>query len=189
MSATTVLKKVKEQARARNLTQSAIAKIFREVDTNHSGVLGTSEDKDEFEKLLRAMGLKLPAREKKVFIRALDPDDGGQVSLANILTVFAPEVSKDRLKAIEDAFKSISPNGQEVMRNVLRDRLCGPEFTVVGGRRMRTEQFLDDLFGMFDANSDGTLSKFEFILYYRNLSQAFESDAEFKAIVQASWAF
>jgi Ca2+-binding EF-hand superfamily protein len=189
MTATTVLKKVKEQARARNLTQSAIAKVFREVDGNHNGTVGTSEDNDEFEKLLKAMGLKLAAREKKVFIRALDPDDGGQISMANFLSVFAPDVSKERLKAIEGAFKSISPNGKDVMRNVLRERLCGPEFTVVGGRRMRTEQFLGDVFGMFDTNCDGTLSKFEFVLYYRNLSQAFESDAEFKEILQKSWAF
>jgi hypothetical protein len=184
MSAATVLKKVRTQVEAKGFSQSTMTKMFKEVDTNHNGVL--SRD-GELPKLLKAMGLKLTSRELKLFAKEISQADDENVMLAGFLSVFTPKIAAGREAVIDKCFKVLSPSGKDLLVGDLRERLGGGEFAVVGGRRVCLDEFLADLQKMFDPVKEGILTVFGFRNYYRNISSQIKTDAEFKALLEAAW--
>jgi Ca2+-binding EF-hand superfamily protein len=186
MSTATVIKRIKEAVRTKGLTLDTISKTFQEVDRDHDGNL---ELEGEFPKLLKALGLKFTAREEKVLSKAVDPDDQEKVNITAFLAFFAPDIPKPRLAIIDKCFKVLCPSGKEVAVDSLRERFGSGEFTVIGGRRVKTEQLLKDFSHYFDSDGDGIITKMEFTLFYGKVSEAIPNDADFKAMLEASWAF
>lgn len=186
MSQATITKKVKELVKAKNLNISVIGKMFREMDTDHDSSISAEDDLPKF---FKGLNIKLTTRELKVMTKVLDPDDTEKISISNFLAFFAPEIDKKRLQAVEAAFKTLEGDDSEVTVESLRAKFGGGEFTVIGGRRVRTEQLLKDIAEAFDSDKDGTFTKTEFVNYYKMLSEDIPDDNEFIEMVKASWAF
>jgi Ca2+-binding EF-hand superfamily protein len=186
MCAATVIKKIKDAVKAKGLNLTVMSKTFQEVDTNHDGCLDLD---GEFPKLIKALGIKLTSREEKILGKAVDPDEQEKVTIANFLAFFAPDIPKPRLKVVEACFKLLCPEGKEISIEALRERFGAGEFTVIGGRRVKTEQLMNDFSKHFDSDQDGVIAKADFILYYTSVSESISSDDEFKAILEASWSF
>ena len=144
---------------------------------------------DDLPKFFKGLSIKLTIREMKTMTKILDPDETEKVSLSNFLAFFAPEISKPRLKAVEDSFKTLCPDGNEVTIEALREKFGTGQYTTIGGRRVRTDQLLSDIAEAFDGDKDGKFTKTEFVNYYKLLSEAVPDDNEFVEMVKASWAF
>ena len=186
MSVAVVTKKVKEAVKAKNLNISVIGKMFQEMDTDHDSSISAEDDLPKF---FKGLNIKLTTREMKVMVKILDPDDTEKISITNFLAFFAPEIDKKRLQAVEEAFKTLDASGNEVTSEQLRERFGKGEYTVIGGRRVRTEQLLKDIADAFDRDRDGKFTKTEFVNYYKMLSEDVPDDNEFIEMVKASWAF
>lgn len=186
MSVATITKKVKEAIKGKNLNISVLGKMFREMDTDHDSSISAEDDLPKF---FKGLNIKLTSRELKVITKILDPEDTEKISISNFLAFFAPEIDKKRLQAVEEAFKTLGAGESEVTIDNLRERFGKGEFTVIGGRRVRTEQLLKDISEAFDRDKDGIFTKTEFVNYYKMLSEDVADDQEFTDMVKASWAF
>jgi Ca2+-binding EF-hand superfamily protein len=186
MAAAAAIKRIKEAVRNKGITLDTMSKTFQEVDRDHDGMLEVDGD---FPKLLKALGLKFTARDEKILLKALCPEEEENVHMATFLAFFAPDIPKPRLAVIEKCWKVLSPSGKEFSLDDMRERFGGGEFTTIGGRRVQIEQLLSDLSSYFDTDQDHVINKTEFTLFYGKLSEAVPNDADFKAMLEASWAF
>ena len=186
MSVPVVTKKVKEAIKAKNLNISVLGKMFQEMDTDHDSYISAEDDLPKF---FKGLNIKLLTREMRTMVKILDPDDTEKISITSFLAFFAPEIDKKRLQAVEEAFKTLDASGNEVTAEMLRERFGKGEYTVIGGRRVRTEQLLKDITDAFDRDRDGKFTKTEFVNYYKMLSEDIPDDNEFIEMVKASWAF
>jgi Ca2+-binding EF-hand superfamily protein len=185
-AAAAALKKVREQIAAKGHTQSDLSKMFHEVDADGNGVLSREE---ELPKLIKALGLKLTAREKTLFAKAICQEDNEHILLPGFLSVFTPMIPAPREAILDKCFKVLSPSGKDIHVSHLKERLGGGEFAIIGGRRVRMDALISDLQKMFDPAGDGTLTLAGFKNYYRNISPLIQSDSEFNALVEAAWAW
>jgi Ca2+-binding EF-hand superfamily protein len=183
--AAAALKKIKEQVQAKGFTQSELTKMFRELDTDQNGVLSRE---DELPKLLKAMGVKLTARELKFFVKEMGGDDE-HILLSGFLSVFAPKIPAAREALLDRCFKVLSPSGKNILIADLQERLGGGEFAIVGGRRLRMNGLIRDLQKLFDPAKEGTITLSGFKNYYRTISPLIKGDEEFKAYLEAAWAW
>ncbi|OHT06123.1 EF hand family protein [Tritrichomonas foetus] len=188
MSSKTIIANVKKTVQDNGPPDVAtLSKMFNEADTNHHSYL---DYEDEIEYVLKRMGLKLKPRELKVIKKELDPDGEEKIYLANFIAFFAKELPENRNKVIKESFKALSPNGEsKVTLEQLRQRFGNSEYTIIGGRRVILNQFINDLARFFDMDNDGTITEADFINYYRDFSDKIESDELFTSIVKALWAF
>lgn len=188
MSTKTIIANAKKTVEANGAPSVAtLSQMFNDADLNHHGFLNIE---DETESLLKQLGLKLKLRELRTIIKQLDPDDEKKVYLPNFIAFFAKELPENRLSLVKNSFKALSPDGSTKLTiDHLRKRFGDSQYTVIGGRRILTDQLLADLSQLFDMDDDGVITEADFINYYRDFSTKIESDELFESIVKASWAF
>ncbi|OHT16894.1 EF hand family protein [Tritrichomonas foetus] len=188
MSAKTIIANAKKQAIAFGVLDIVtMSKMFNEVDEHHHGYLNLEDD---IEILFHMMGIKLRPRELKVIAKVLDPDDEEKLRLAHYIEFFIKDLPENRKAAVLEAFKALSPDGsKKITRDQLEDRLGNGEFTIIGGRKVLLKQLIEDIAEMLDMDHDGVIYEADFVNYYRDLSDKFESDELFNKIVKSSWSF
>lgn len=178
-------KKIKEAAQAKGLTTiPQIVNLFNSSDTKGQGFLSV---KDELPEVMKEMGLILKKLELTSLKKIFDPENTGNCTLSQFVAFFAPDIPENRQKAVDRAFKILdSDNDKEFTYDQIRERLGNQEFAILGGRKIRVDDFIKELDSTFHG-SNGKVAYSDFSLFYKELSADINDDSYWDEILAASW--
>ena len=163
-----------------------LGRLFRIADDDGSRAIDLH---NELPKLLADIGVFLNRTEVSELGRMLDRNGDGQITYDEFLFYFAPPMNQFRTDLVTRTFDFLDKNGNGVLE--LEDlRGACPQATVPAGTVKRvsaSQQMFQNLLTTFDKNGDGTISKQEFIDYYREQSPNIDNDEHFEMLITRAW--
>lgn len=166
-------------------TIEQVSKVLNAADANHDGFIDTKEN---FAQVMREFGIELTDRETRSASRALGATDQG-IRIDTFLAFFSPEIPKERMKFIQDAYKKLDTDGDDwVDIDELIDRFGVGNHVIFFGRKMSKELFKSQMMKCFDADRDGKFQLSGFSTYFQEYSQYIKSDEEWASIMKGMWS-
>lgn len=165
-----------------------LGRLFRIADDDGSR---TIDLRIELPKLLADIGVLLNRTEIEELGRMLDRNGDGQVSYDEFIYYFAPPMNQFRTDLVTRVFEFLDKNGNGVLE--CSDLRAGHQtitstVTIGGTRRVsQSEVMFQNLLSTFDKNGDGTITKQEFLDYYRDQSPNIDNDETFELLVTRAW--
>jgi Ca2+-binding EF-hand superfamily protein len=157
------------------------------MDFNGNGKL----DSSEFEQALASFGLFPKKVELQALIKHYDVDGDGNITYEEFIRGLRDELTPRRLTMVNKAFSMLDKDGsgQITLSDIatIYDVSMNPEF--LEGRKTRDE-ILTDFLSNFEGakgNSDGVVTKQEFVDYYTDLSMSTPSDEYFVRMMESTW--
>lgn len=162
-----------------------LGRRFRLMDDNHS----MDVDAEELRNGLIDIGLRLSPGEVKELIKCVDKDGSGFVNFDEFLLAVRGDINPRREKMIMMAFRVMDrdQSGQITIDDIadVYDVRCDPD--VLAGRQSK-EDCLRRFLANFDgADTDGIVTKDEFMDYYRNISASIDDDDYFELMIRNAW--
>jgi Ca2+-binding EF-hand superfamily protein len=177
-----ILARIREKIQSRGAVGiQGLGRLFRIADDNGNSMIDL---KNEFPKLLGDIGVLLNKTELAELSRMLDRSGDGQVSYDEFIYYLAPPLNEFRLGLIDEAFTSLDKNGNGVI-DVEDLKTLHPPGTQ--GRKSSADAIFANLLKCFDTGGDGTISKQEFIDYYREINPSIPNDEYFATLIRAAW--
>lgn len=177
--------RVKNAMQEKKISGSMLSKHLQELDKDHDNYLTP----EEFAKVFKVLDIPLKPLEVGQLKSKISSEKTDNVSILDFLAFFTPAMSPERLKIVEECFKTICPAGTEVTREHLKEKFGKGEFAIIGGRRININDFIDSLMEEFDFNNDGSLVFADFIHYYKKFEESIPDDEEFAKLLKTSWSF
>ena len=166
-------------------TIAQVAKLLRAADKDHDGIISKTEG---FQEILKEMKITLNAQETRTALRLLNATEEG-IKIDTFIETIAPEISDERVKSIEKAYENLQPDGSgNVKIEELANSLNKDGFVYFLGRKMSVSHFKDELSKSFDHDRDGVIQKGNFVSYFKEYSQYYQTDDEFTEFINSSWA-
>uniref|UniRef100_A0A7S2X773 EF-hand domain-containing protein n=1 Tax=Lotharella oceanica TaxID=641309 RepID=A0A7S2X773_9EUKA len=168
---------------------SSVARAFAVNDTNGDGLF----DFDEFELVLGRSGMFVSKTELKQVFRYCDKDKSGKLSYNEFLELLSPKLSGRRKKIALQAFDAFDKTGDGVVNlDDLKGVFDASKHPKVQTGEMTEEmvfkQFLNKFEGKDLKESDGKITKDEFLDYMADLSSNFPfNDDAFVQMVENAW--
>lgn len=178
--------RVKNAMREKKISGSTLLKHLQELDKDHDNFL----THEEFGKVFKVLDIPLKISELDQLKSKMNIGKTDNIGITDLLSFFAPSLSEGRVKVLEECFKTICPSGTGVTtREHLRERFGKGEYTVIGGRRVKVDELIESLVQEFDQNNSGSLTKSDFMHYYKKFDEGMPDDEEFANLVKTSWEF
>jgi len=154
----------------------ALARLIRNFDDGDGHIV-----KEELNHGLRAyLGFEMDVQDFDHVWRYFDKDESGAISVAEFLHGIRGNLGKHRLNAVLEAFAKVDRDstGQISINEIeaLYDVSHHPK--VVTGEWSRDDA-LHDFLKQWDADTNGEVSKEEFLDYFKDVSLGTENDAQF----------
>lgn len=167
---------------------SGVATVFRQADFNGNKKL----DPDEFEEALSFAGVFLSASELKLLFETYDRDGDGNIGYEEFIKGLAPDLAGPRREAVVSAFRKIDTDGSGVLTvdDIAHVYNVKKHPDVVQGRKT-DKQVLTEFLSAFEGDSrqrgDGTVTFYEFLEYYTDLSGSIPSEEYFLEMMARCW--
>jgi len=165
-------------------TGRAMWRVIRQFDYDNSGAI----DMFELGQGMENFGIKMSKQELLAVMAEFDKDGNRRINLEEFMVCIRGNLSKPRMKAVETAFGEMDSDksGECSMHEVSAcyDPRTHPE--VMAGKLTREEahqQFIDAM----DKDHSGTITKQEFVTFFKDISLAMASDEDFVKFVRGMW--
>lgn len=180
----TIMERIRVKIRQRGAVGiRGLGRLFRIADDNGDKSIGLE---DELPKLLGDIGVLLNRTEIAELGRMLDRNGDKKISYDEFLYYFAPKMSDARVEICNKAFDSVDKNGNGVLE--LEDLKAKQQPPLkLGQKRSAQEDIFNNLLNCFDKDGNSTISKQEFLDYYREISPSIDHDDTFCMMIKSSW--
>jgi Ca2+-binding EF-hand superfamily protein len=178
----TLLARIREKIQARGASSiQGLGRLFRIADDDGNRTLDL---KNEFPKLLGDIGVLLNKTELAELGRLLDRNGDGVISYEEFIYYLAPPLNDFRLKLVNDTFDTLDRNGNGVLDidDFRQLHALNPS-----SRKSSAEALFANFLSYFDTNKDGTISRQEFVDYYREINPSIPNDEYFEVLIRAAW--
>ena len=160
---------------------------FRRMDENGNGKL----DKEEFSRALEAFGLFPTKPQLTDLMNYYDIDKDGNITYEEFLRGLRDPLNKRRLGLVNKAFNIMDKDnsGKITVKDIKGIFNVSENEDFLEGRKTANE-VLEDFLNGFDGargNSDGVITKPEFIDYYTDLSATIPEDEYFVRMMESVW--
>jgi len=182
--------KVKEVLKKRGTRGiSSLGKWFLRSDLDKSGQL----DKDEFAIVMKRLRVGLSREQSDTLFDGFDETGDGQVTYDEFLHALRGNLSPARLKVTEQAWGKLlkfdkDGNG-ELSMDELREVYSAKGHPDVKSGKKTEEEVLLEFIETFEVGGvvDGTITKDEFIHYYKHISASIDDDAYYVLMMNSAW--
>jgi len=182
--------KVKEVLKKRGTRGIAsLGKWFLRSDLDRSGQL----DKDEFAITMKRLRVGLSREQSDTLFDGFDETGDGQVTYDEFLHALRGNLSPARLKVTEQAWGKLlkfdkDGNG-ELSMDELREVYSAKGHPDVKSGKKTEEEVLLEFIETFEVGGevDGTITKDEFIHYYKHISASIDDDAYYVLMMNSAW--
>lgn len=162
----------------------AMYRTIRNFDSDGDGII-TGE---EFRAALRRYGIVMTDDEFSSVMATFDQDHSNNVDLREFMTALRGNLSSMRMKAVARAFEEMDrDHSGEISLHECKscyDPRVHPD--VLSGKIDR-EQAMELFISQLDANSDGTITRQEFLNFFTDVSLTYDDDQQFVAHVRGMW--
>lgn len=176
-----IMKRIREKIVSRGAVGiDGLGRLFRIADDNGSRNLDLHE---ELPKLLGDIGVLINKTEIDELARILDRDGNGMISYDEFIYHLAPPMNARRIDIVNKAYNSIDKNndGHITIEDIKK---INPDN---GTRRTSAQAFFDNFTRCFDKNGNGSITREEFIDYYRDISPSIDNDEYFETMLKNAW--
>ena len=182
----TLMERIRERIVSRGAVGiKGIGRLFRIADDNNDK---TIDLQNELPKLMNDIGIILNKTELQELIRLLDRDGSGTISYDEFLYQMAPPLNEERIKWINKAFDKLDIDGSGVVEIADLEAVHNPEKSeLVRLGKTNAKVIFTHLLRSYDDDSDGKITRDEFIDYYREISPSIDSDEYFAVMMQNAW--
>ena len=182
----TLMERIRERIVSRGAVGiKGIGRLFRIADDNNDK---TIDLQNELPKLMNDIGIILNKTELQELIRLLDRDGSGTISYDEFLYQMAPPLNEERIKWINKAFDKLDIDGSGVVEIADLEAVHNPEKSeLVRLGKTNANVIFTHLLRSYDDDSDGKITRDEFIDYYREISPSIDSDEYFAVMMQNAW--
>lgn len=164
-----------------------LGRLFRIADDNGDQKIDL---KNELPKLLGDIGVLLNRTEINELARMLDRDGDGSVSFDEFIYYFAPPMNDVRKEWVNRAFDKMDRNGNGVL-DVEDLKMAHPPQTqpIRPGQKLKSsaETIFQNLCKSYDKDGDSTITREEFMDYYREQSPSIDTDEMFIQLICTGW--
>jgi Ca2+-binding EF-hand superfamily protein len=168
-----------------------LARQFKIIDTDYTNKI----DLQDFVQVIKDFKIPIDERDIRGLFEVFDRTRVGVINYEDFLDEIRNNINPFRLKLIENAFHKLDKNGSGVVNmKDLKDAFCTRNHPdVKSGKRTEDQvltEFLETLEmykNLYGGNSKQSITKEEFIDYYRNISASIEEDRNFESIVSGTW--
>jgi Ca2+-binding EF-hand superfamily protein len=177
-----LLARIREKIQARGAVGiGGLGRLFRIADDDGNRTLDL---KYEFPKLMGDIGVLLNKTELSELGRLLDRNGDGVISYEEFIYFLAPPLNDFRLRLINETFDALDRNGNGVLDidDFRQMHALNPS-----PRKSSAEVLFASFLSYFDTDRDGTVSRQEFIDYYREVNPSIPSDEYFETLIRAAW--
>lgn len=163
-----------------------VGRRFRVIDDDGN----RSVAKDEFQKSLADVGLKLPPQRVDKIFSAFDLNADGHLQFEELVAVMRGPMNETRMSAVREMFKRLDLDGDgHIAMSEIRAKFNAANHPMVMDGTFTAESLLSGFLTTWDANKQkrGLVSFAEFTDYYSGVSAFVDDDAMFVAILENSW--
>lgn len=157
-----------------------LGRLFRIADDDSNRSVDLHE---ELPKMLGDVGVLLNKTEIDELSRMLDRNGNGSISFNEFIYHFAPPMSQRRIDIVNKAFDHLDEDNNGVIELSDIERKYARDPTKKGASKLVFDNFLQ----CFDKNGDGTISRDEFMNYYRDISPNIDNDEYFVTLIKNAW--
>lgn len=162
-----------------------IGRLFKIADDNNSRSIDL---KNELPKLMTDIGVILNKTELSELARLLDRTGDGTISYDEFLYQMAPPLSEERIKWINKAFDKLDVDGSGVVSINDVQAVHNPDKSeLVKMGKTTANAIFANLLRSYDDDADGSITRDEFIDYYREISPSIDTDEYFAEMMKNAW--
>nr|AGM32361.1 EF-hand family protein [Coptotermes formosanus] len=187
VEANTLLERVRQRTLERGANGiKGVGRLFQIADDNSNKLIDTQ---NELPKLINDIGLILNKTELAELIRIIDKDADGFISFDEFLFALAPPLSDSRITWIVKAFDKLDINKDGIVELEDIQAMHAPGSTTKFGKLGTTsiDAVFQNLLRSMDQDGIPTITKEEFINYYRQISPSIDTDEYFTEMMKSSW--
>jgi len=142
----------------------------------------------ELPKLMNDIGVILNKTELNELIRLLDCDGTGRITYDEFLFQMAPPLNQTRINSVNKAFDQLDADGSGRVAIRLLESVHNPASSeMVRMGKTTGKEILGNLMASYDRDSDGLITREEFIDYYREISPSIDNDEYFTLMIKLTW--
>jgi Ca2+-binding EF-hand superfamily protein len=162
-----------------------IGRLFRIADDNRDQTIDLMT---ELPKLMNDIGVVLNKTELTELGRLLDRDNSGAITYDEFLYQMAPPLSQERVKWINAAFDKLDTDGSGHISIADIEATHNPDASqLVKMGKTTANAIFASLLRSFDQDSDGLITRTEFLDYYREISPSIDTDEQFALMIKSAW--
>lgn len=162
-----------------------IGRLFRIADDNNDKMIDLH---NELPKLMNDIGIILNKTEMNELIRLLDKNGDGTIDYEEFLYQMAPPLNDERIKWINKAFDKLDVDGSGTVTIDDLQAIHNPQSSeLVRMGKTTANQIFANLLRSYDDDGDGTITREEFIDYYREISPSIDNDEYFALMMKNAW--
>jgi Ca2+-binding EF-hand superfamily protein len=162
-----------------------IGRLFRIADDSRDQVIDLVT---ELPKLMNDIGVVLNKTELTELGRLLDRDNSGTITYDEFLYQMAPPLSEERVKWINKAFDKLDTDGSGQISIADIEAAHNPAASqLVKMGKTTANAVFASLLRSYDRDSDGVITRTEFLDYYREISPSIDTDEHFVLMIKNAW--
>jgi Ca2+-binding EF-hand superfamily protein len=163
----------------------SLGRIFRIMDEDCNRRISL----EELSYGLQDFGLRMSMKDLQLLLAAIDRDNTGALSFDEFLVSLRGVVNPRRQSLINMAFDVLDSTGDgRIQVGDLAARFDAQGHPDVISGRMPHNQALSHFLSQFDSvDRDGTVTREEFLEYYRNVSASVDEDDFFELMIRNAW--
>ncbi|CAE7421862.1 Capsl [Symbiodinium necroappetens] len=169
-------------------TLKAMGSQFRIMDHNHSNELSKEEFSTALDVLLGCFNLHFSAAEKLNLFQQFDRDSSGSVDYDEFVRGIRGDMNEVRLEWVDKAFSILDKDGSGVVETSEMSKTYDvSQNPAVKSGKVTPQQAITQFMQHFDANSDGRITREEFLENYQWVSASIDSDDYFELMMRNAW--
>lgn len=162
-----------------------LARTFRIIDDDGNRRISL----DELQYGLRDYGIHMEVKDLQLLLAAIDRDNTGSLSFDEFLVAIRGVINPRRQALINLAFDILDATGDGFVRvdDIAANFSAKGHPDVLSGR-LPEDRSLEHFLSQFDGvNRDGTVTRGEFMEYYKNVSASIDDDDYFELMIRNAW--
>jgi len=163
----------------------SLGRIFRIMDDDRNRRISL----EELSTGLQDYGLRMGSKDLQLLLAAIDRDNTGSLNFDEFLVCLRGFVNPRRQALINMAFDVLDATGDgRIQVDDLAARFDVQGHPDVASGRLPSDQALGHFLSQFDGpDRDGTVTREEFLEYYKNISASVDDDDYFELMIRNAW--
>ena len=161
-----------------------LGRSFRIYDRDRNSMLSY----EEFESGLNKYNIDLSSAEVRMLFDHFDRDGNGVINFNEFLVNIRPDMPHVRVKLVEKVFDKIDVNSNGIITvDDLRQLYDVTKDTKYKSGELTADEVYEKFLATFDVNSDGTVTREEWLDYYTGVSASIDKDVYFDYMMRQTW--